>query len=99
MQNLEDLEIKFNEAVKSIDKYKNREEDLKLDNDALLDLYALFKQATCGDCNTSPPFIFSLRETAKYNAWNSLKGKTRDYAMKLYIKKVNKILVFENTIV
>ena len=98
MQNLEELESKFNTAVELMAGYKDRIEDLKADNDTLLDIYGLFKQVTCGDCNIKQPFIFNLRDTAKYNAWDSFKGKSKDYSMKLYVKRVNKLLVIENTI-
>ena len=55
-------------------------------NDDKLAGYALYKQATIGDCNTPAPGMFSftvglqllasqLQEKAKWNAWNNLKGK------------------------
>uniref|UniRef100_A0A670I6I0 Acyl-CoA-binding protein n=1 Tax=Podarcis muralis TaxID=64176 RepID=A0A670I6I0_PODMU len=42
----------------------------------MLDIYSCYKQATAGDIN------------AKWDAWNSLKGMSKEDAMKSYIKKV-----------
>ncbi|UYQ95092.1 acyl-CoA-binding protein [Chitinophaga horti] len=64
----------------------------KPDNDILLQLYSLYKQATEGDLNSEPPanpFDFVAR--AKYDAWASLKGKDATTAMQEYIALVNKL--------
>ena len=64
----------------------------KPSNDSLLQLYSLYKQATEGDVNIdapSNPFDFVAK--AKYEAWTSLKGKTRDAAMNEYIELVKKL--------
>ena len=61
-------------------------------NDTLLQLYSLFKQATVGDVNTDPPSNpFDFVNKAKYEAWLSLKGKSRETAMKEYTDLVNKL--------
>ena len=52
-----------------------------------LELYAWYKQATLGDCFGEAPSKFNLVATAKYNAWNQLKGMERTAAMQLYIDK------------
>jgi len=59
-------------------------------NDEKLALYALFKQATTGDCNTSRPGMFDMAGKAKWDAWNAKKGMSKDDAMKAYIEEVNK---------
>ncbi|KAI5062074.1 hypothetical protein GOP47_0022613 [Adiantum capillus-veneris] len=56
------------------------------DEDKLI-LYGLFKQATTGDCNTSRPGLLDLKGKAKWDAWNALKGKTKEEAMEDYITK------------
>jgi diazepam-binding inhibitor (GABA receptor modulator, acyl-CoA-binding protein) len=64
----------------------------KPSNDTLLLLYALYKQATEGDNHTDAPanpFDFVAR--AKYDAWNGLKGKTSEDAMREYLDLVNKL--------
>ncbi len=56
------------------------------DNETLLKLYALYKQATEGDVSgdaPANPFDFVAR--AKYNAWQEQQGKTADAAMQEYI--------------
>lgn len=61
------------------------------DNDTLLSLYALFKQATVGDNLSTAPSFFDFRGTAKYNAWLNLKGMKKDQAQIKYIKLVRKL--------
>jgi len=61
-----------------------------LGNDTMLELYALFKQATSGDVNGSRPGMMDLRGRAKYDAWAKRKGMTKDAAMSAYIELVGK---------
>lgn len=64
----------------------------KPDNDILLQLYSLYKQGTEGDVNVEPPSnMFDFVGKAKYDAWESLKGKTKDDAMNEYIALVTKL--------
>lgn len=61
-------------------------------NDTLLQLYALYKQSTEGDINTDPPSNpFDFVSKAKYEAWDKMKGKSKEEAMKEYIQLVNKL--------
>ncbi|KAH7291996.1 hypothetical protein KP509_29G046000 [Ceratopteris richardii] len=60
------------------------------DGDKLI-LYGLFKQATVGDCNTSRPGFLDLKGKAKWDAWNALKGKSKEEAMQDYITKVTQL--------
>ena len=58
----------------------------------LLQLYSLYKQANEGDVNTEPPANpFDFVAKAKYEAWESLKGKTKDQAMTEYIDLIMKL--------
>jgi len=62
------------------------------DNETMLQLYSLFKQATHGDQDTEPPSNpFDFVAKAKFQAWSSLKGKTKEDAMKEYISLVEKL--------
>lgn len=64
----------------------------KPDNNTLLSLYSLYKQATEGDVSgdaPSNPFDFVAK--AKYNAWEGQKGKSSDAAMQEYIDLVAKL--------
>jgi diazepam-binding inhibitor (GABA receptor modulating acyl-CoA-binding protein) len=60
----------------------------KPNNDELLKLYALFKQGSVGDCNTSRPGMLDLKGKAKWDAWNALKGKSQDDAKNDYVALV-----------
>jgi diazepam-binding inhibitor (GABA receptor modulating acyl-CoA-binding protein) len=61
-------------------------------NDILLQLYALYKQATEGDVNIEAPAnAFDFVGKAKFNAWESIKGKTKETAMQEYVDLVAKL--------
>jgi acyl-CoA-binding protein len=57
-------------------------------NEQLLELYALYKQATDGDASGSRPGVFDLTGRAKHDAWARKKGISADAAMKAYIDYV-----------
>lgn len=64
----------------------------KPSNDTLLQLYSFYKQATEGDIHfdaPSNPFDFVAK--AKYEAWEKLKGKSKEDAMQEYIRLVQKL--------
>lgn len=64
----------------------------KPSNDTLLQLYSLYKQATEGDINIDPPSNpFDFVAKAKYEAWEKLKGKSKEDAMQDYIHLVQKL--------
>ncbi len=60
-------------------------------NEELLELYALFKQATEGDVSGERPGGFDFKAIAKFDAWEELKGKPKDQAMRQYIDLVDKL--------
>lgn len=64
----------------------------KPSNEILLQLYALYKQATEGDSPAeapSNPFDFVAK--AKHSAWEEQKGKSAATAMQEYIELVGKL--------
>lgn len=63
----------------------------KPDNNTLLKLYALYKQATSGDVSGSRPAGFDMEGKLKYDAWAKLKGKTQDAAMQDYVALVESL--------
>jgi len=64
----------------------------KPDNETLLQLYALYKQGTEGDVNIDPPSNpFDFVAKAKYEAWQKLKGKSKEEARQEYIALVNRL--------
>lgn len=58
------------------------------DNQALLELYALYKQATQGDAEGKRPRILDPVGRAKYDAWSSRRGTERAAAMQAYVTLV-----------
>ena len=65
----------------------------KPDNETLLALYSLYKQATEGDCKPeqapSNPFDFVAK--FKFEAWSKLSGTSSADAMQQYVQLVNRL--------
>ncbi|KAL2711469.1 acyl-CoA-binding protein [Vespula squamosa] len=61
-------------------------------DEELLELYALYKQATIGDCDTPKPGMFDLKGKAKWEAWRSKKGNSKEVAKQAYIKYVGELM-------
>jgi diazepam-binding inhibitor (GABA receptor modulating acyl-CoA-binding protein) len=80
------LEDDFNAAVT-----RSKELTKRPSNEELLDLYALFKQATEGDVSGERPGGFDFKAIAKYDAWASRKGASKEKAMQDYIALVTKL--------
>ncbi len=60
------------------------------DNETLLKLYSLYKQATDGDApEEGPSNLFDIVGRAKHGAWKKLKGIAADDAMQQYIDLFN----------
>lgn len=78
------LEEKFEEAKQKVQTLEE-----KPSTDKLLELYALNKQATIGDANDEKPAMFDFVATAKYNAWSTKKGMSKEEAQQKYIDLVN----------
>ena len=58
------------------------------DNNTMLKLYALYKQATKGDVTGERPGGFDFVAAAKYDAWSEVKGTAANDAMQKYIDLV-----------
>lgn len=64
----------------------------KPDNDTLLKLYSLYKQATEGDNHEAGPSnAFDFVAKFKHEAWAKLKGVTKEDAMQQYIDLVTRL--------
>jgi diazepam-binding inhibitor (GABA receptor modulator, acyl-CoA-binding protein) len=64
----------------------------KPDNETLLKLYSLYKQATEGDApGENNAGMFDFVANAKYNAWKALKGLAAEDAMQQYVALVEQL--------
>lgn len=81
-----ELQQQFESAVA-----RSKELTKRPTNEELLLLYALFKQATEGDVSGERPGGFDFKAIAKYDAWEELKGKSKELAMQDYIQLVEKL--------
>jgi diazepam-binding inhibitor (GABA receptor modulating acyl-CoA-binding protein) len=63
----------------------------KPDNMTLLKIYALYKQATEGDCEGKRPGFTDMVGRAKYDAWKGLEGKSADEAMQEYVDLIESL--------
>ena len=61
------------------------------DNSTLLKIYGLFKQATSGDVQGDRPGFADMVGRAKWDAWQSLSGTTREDAMQQYIDLIEEL--------
>jgi len=78
-----ELKENFEQAVADSKQLSSRP-----DNETLLQLYSLYKQASEGDINSDPPGMFDFVAKAKYDAWTKIKGMSADDAMQQYIAVV-----------
>ncbi len=63
----------------------------KPSNTLLLQLYALYKQATDGDATGPRPGGFDFKAIAKHDAWNGLHGLSKDAARQQYVELVSEL--------
>ena len=61
------------------------------DNMTMLKLYSLYKQATAGDVEGKRPGFTDMVGRAKYDAWDAVKGKSKDEAMQDYVDLVESL--------
>ena len=81
-----DLQSRFQQAAEDSKKLPKRP-----DNNTLLKLYSLYKQATAGDVIGSRPGGLDMEGKMKYDAWARQKGKAREAAMQEYIDLVGSL--------
>ncbi|MFW5825391.1 MAG: acyl-CoA-binding protein [Marinobacter sp.] len=83
---MSDLETRFNEAV---DYIQNGRGQASPSNEQKLEFYALYKQATEGDVTGKRPGVMDFVGRAKFDAWEKLKGMSREEAMQRYIDRLD----------
>ncbi|XP_042724893.1 enoyl-CoA delta isomerase 2 isoform X1 [Lagopus leucura] len=85
-------------SQKDFEKAQEQVKLLKNDpgNETKLKLYALFKQATEGPCNSPKPGMLDFVKKAKWDAWNSLGSLSQDNARQEYTKLVSSLISAES---
>ncbi|XP_029482620.1 enoyl-CoA delta isomerase 2 isoform X1 [Oncorhynchus nerka] len=68
-------------------------------NEAKLKIYALFKQATQGPCNTPKPGMLDFVGKAKWDAWKSLGSVSQEDARQQYVDLIDSLLAPEGPVV
>jgi len=77
------LQTRFEKAQEEVNDLPERP-----DNNTLLKLYALYKQATQGDASGERPGSFDFVRRAKFDAWAEMKGTSTEKAMQQYVDLV-----------
>jgi diazepam-binding inhibitor (GABA receptor modulator, acyl-CoA-binding protein) len=80
------LQEQFENAQQDVNELSERP-----DNETLLKLYALYKQATQGDVSGERPGSFDFARRAKYDAWSAVKGTSTEDAMQEYVTLVDSL--------
>ena len=80
------LQRQFEEAARVIQELPQRP-----DNATLLQVYALYKQATAGNVAGARPGLTDFVGRAKYDAWAGLKGMSSEAAMQKYIELAERL--------
>ncbi len=83
---MSDLKAEFEAAVANSKKLSERP-----DNNTLLKIYGLYKQATAGDNTEKKPGFGDMVGRAKWDAWNGLKGTSSDDAMQQYVDLIKSL--------
>jgi diazepam-binding inhibitor (GABA receptor modulator, acyl-CoA-binding protein) len=61
------------------------------DNMTLLKIYALYKQASAGDVEGKRPGFTDMVGRAKFDAWDGLKGTSKEDAMQQYVDLIEEL--------
>jgi diazepam-binding inhibitor (GABA receptor modulating acyl-CoA-binding protein) len=77
------MEEEFNKIVNIVNNNKKNKE-LGITTNNMVDFYKFYKQSKNGDCNIPEPSFIYLEEKTKWSAWNSIKGMSKEDAMKKY---------------
>uniref|UniRef100_UPI0037E7F551 enoyl-CoA delta isomerase 2 n=1 Tax=Semicossyphus pulcher TaxID=241346 RepID=UPI0037E7F551 len=84
-------------TVEQFEQAKGRLSILKNDpgNEVKLQIYALFKQATQGPCNTPKPGMLDFVNKVKWDAWKSLGSITQEEARQQYCDLIGSLVAAE----
>jgi acyl-CoA-binding protein len=81
-----DLKKQFEAAVVNSKKLSERP-----DNNTMLKIYALYKQASVGDNTEKKPGFVDMVGRAKWDAWNGVKGLSTKDAMQQYVDLIESL--------
>ena len=81
------IEKKFEKATKRVWRLKEKPDDM-----TLLELYALYKQATEGDATAPRSLLGGMVGMAKWRAWRKLRGTSNEEAMESYCSIVDRLM-------
>ncbi len=81
-----DLQASFEAAVAASKSLSERP-----DNQTLLKIYALYKQASAGDAEGKRPGFGDMVGRAKFDAWAALKGTAPEDAMRQYVALIDSL--------
>ena len=84
--NKEDKRDSFEKAVDDINRLACRPND-----DELLELYGLYKQAMEGDSNQEEPWRVQIKQHKKWESWNTLWGVHPSAAASSYVLYTRKL--------
>ena len=78
-------QAEFDQALKDVKTLPDQSPE------TLLELYGLFKQGTQGDVSGKRPGMLDFKGRAKYDAWASRKGMSKEQAMDEYVSVVERL--------
>jgi len=77
--------MSFQQAIATANSNRGKK---NLSNDQLLQLYAHYKQGSCGSNTTPKPGMLDLKGQSKWNSWKALGGMTPAVAQGRYVQLV-----------
>ncbi len=83
---MSDLQARFEKAVA-----ESKNLPARPDNQTMLKIYSLYKQATEGDNGGKRPGFTDIVGRAKFDAWKGLEGTSKDKAMQSYIDLIESL--------
>ncbi|CAL1716984.1 unnamed protein product [Somion occarium] len=82
---------KFDKAVEIVQSLP-KEGPIKPTQDDQLFFYKYYKQATIGDVNTPRPGLLDFTGKAKWDAWKSVEGTSKEEAYTKYVERLIEVL-------
>uniref|UniRef100_A0A2K5S4Y0 Acyl-CoA-binding protein n=1 Tax=Cebus imitator TaxID=2715852 RepID=A0A2K5S4Y0_CEBIM len=79
-------QAEFEKAAEEVKHLKTKPAD-----DEVLFIYGRYKQAAVGDMNTEQPGVLDFKGKAKCNAWNELKGTTKEDTTKAHVNSTEEL--------